>query len=105
MYARLMCRFESTSDYFVRFGKGLGKEEAALGRVWIEVFGRYDAAVLRLVVDVLGESETPERKLSSALSEMRTIESASRASEAIQKGECVKSPATKYNNLLSPPST
>ena len=59
------------------------------------MLGRYDTAMLKLVMDVLQESETPEEKLSNALSEMRTPESASRASEAIQKGQSeVQQPST-----------
>ena len=65
----------------------LGKDEAELGKVWNEVLGRYDTAMLNLVTDMLRESENPEEKLSNALSEMRTPESASRASKAIHKGK------------------
>ena len=74
-------------DYFVGFGMCLGKDEAELGKVWNEVLGRYDTAILNLVTDMLRESENPEEKLSNALSEMRTPESASRASKAIHKGK------------------
>ena len=65
----------------------LGKDEAELGKVWNEVLGRYDTAMLNLVTDMLRESQNPEEKLSNALSEMRTPESASQASKAIHKGK------------------
>ena len=65
----------------------LVKDEAELGNVWNEVLGRYDTAMLNLVTDMLRESKNPEEKLSNALSEMRTPESASRALKAIHKGK------------------
>ena len=65
----------------------LGKDEAELGKAWNEVLGRYDTAMLNLVIDMLQKSQSPEEKLSNALSEMRTPESASRASKAIHKGK------------------
>ena len=75
------------SDYFVGFGKCLGKDEAELSKVWNEVLGRYDAAMLKLVMDMLQESQSPEEKLSNALNEMKTPESAAQASKAIHKGK------------------
>ena len=83
----LACALSSLSaDYFVGFGKCLGKDEAELGKVWDEALGRYDRAILNLVVDVLQEAENPEEKLYNALNEMRTPESAKRAVDAIQNG-------------------
>ena len=83
----ITCALSSLSaDYFVGFGKCLGKDEAELGKVWDEALGRYDSAILNLVVDVLQEAENPEEKLCNALNEMRTPESAKRAVEAIQNG-------------------
>ena len=82
-----VCVLSSLSaDYFIGFGKCLGKDEAELGKVWEEALGRYDRAVLNLVVDVLQEAQNPAEKLYNALEEMRTPESAKRASEAIQQG-------------------
>ena len=75
-----------SADYFIGFGKCLGKDEAELGKVWDEAFGRYDRAVLNLVVGVLQEAQNPAEKLYNALEEMRTPESGKRASEAIQCG-------------------
>ena len=84
----LACALSSLSaDYFTGFGKCLGKDEAELGKVWDEALGRYDRAILNLVVDVLQEAENPEEKLCNALNEMRTPESAERAAEAIQNGK------------------
>ena len=65
----------------------LGMDEDKLDNVWNEVLGRYDTAMLNLVIDMLQNSQSPEEKLSNALSEMRTPESASRASKAIHKGK------------------
>ena len=76
-----------STDYFVGFGKCLGKDEAELRKVWDEALGRYDRAVLNLVVDVLQEAENPEEKLCNSLNEMRTPESAKRAAEAIQNSK------------------
>ena len=84
----IACALSSLSaDYFVGFGKCLGKDEAELGKVWDEALGRYDSAILNLVVDVLQEAENPEEKLYNALNEMRTPESAKRATDAIQNGK------------------
>jgi len=76
-----------SADYFIGFGKCLGKDEAELGKVWDEALGRYDRAVLNLVVGVLQEAQNLAEKLYYALEEMRTPESAKRASEAIQYGK------------------
>ena len=76
-----------SADYFFGFGKCLGKDEAELGKVWDEALGRYDRAVLNLVVGVLQEAQNPAEKLYYALEEMRTPQSAKRASEAIQYGK------------------
>ena len=75
-----------SADYFIGFGECLGKDEAELGKVWDEAFGRYDRAVLNLVVGVLQEAQNPAEKLYYSLEEMRTPESGKRASEAIQCG-------------------
>ena len=79
--------FPLSTDYFVGFGKCLGKDEAELRKVWDEALGRYDRAILNLVVDVLQEAENPEEKLCNSLNEMRTPESAKRAADAIQNGK------------------
>ena len=76
-----------SADYFIGFGKCLGKDEVELGKVWDEALGRYDRAVLNLVVGVLQEAQNPAEKLYYALEEMRTPQSAKRASEAIQYGK------------------
>ena len=83
-------------DYFVGFGKCLCKDEAELNKVWNEVLGRYDTAMLNLVIDMLRESQNPEEKLSNALSEMRTPESASQASKAIHKGKLERRQQSQY---------
>ena len=68
----------------------LGKDKAELRKVWNEALGRYDTAILNLVIDMIQESQNPEEKLYNALNEMKTPESASRASEAIHKGKLEK---------------
>lgn len=75
-----------STDYFIRFGKCLGKDEAEIEKVWDETLGRYDRAMLNLAVDVLQETQTPEEKVYNALMEMRTPESANVAAKAIQNG-------------------
>ena len=79
----------------------LGKEEAELGKVWNEVLGRYDTAMLNLVIDMLRESQNPEEKLSNALSEMRTPESASQASKAIHKGKLERKQQSQYLHCVN----
>ena len=61
-------------------------EEAEAKKIWEKALGRYDRAMLKLVADVMQETERPEEKLASALKMMRTFESALRAKEAIQNG-------------------
>ena len=61
-------------------------EEAEAKKVWEKALGRSDRAMLKLVTDVMQETERPEEKLASALKKMRTVESSLRAKEAIQNG-------------------
>ena len=74
------------ADYYVDFSKCLHVEEAEAKKVWEKALGRYDRAMLKLVADVMQETERPEEKLASALKKMRTSESALRAKEAIENG-------------------
>ena len=59
-------------------------------KIWNNVNGRFDKAVLHLVVDVLREmknaGESTEEKLSSALMRMEDTDSAVYAAKAIEKG-------------------
>ena len=83
-----MCVFSPlATDHFTGFCKYLSKDEAELGKLWDEALGRYDKAILNLVVGVLQEAENPEEKLYNALNEMRTPESAKRAVDTIQNGK------------------
>ena len=68
----------------------LGKDKAELGKVWNKVLGRYDTAILNLVIDMIQESQNPEEKLFNALREMNSTESASRTSKAIHKGKLLR---------------
>ena len=80
-----MCLIAFT-DYLIQFGEGLGREARELEKVWEEVFGRYYRAVQNLVVDTLHESHNPVEKLTYAVRQMKTPESAKQAAKSIQKG-------------------
>ena len=58
--------------------------------VWDSVYGKFDKAVLHLVVDLLRESknagESTEERLSSALMKMEDTDSVLYAAKAIEKG-------------------
>ena len=72
------------------FGKCLGKDDACVEKIWNNVYGKFDKAVLHLVVDVLRETknagEDIEERLSSALMRMEDTDSALYAAEAVEKG-------------------
>ena len=59
-------------------------------KVWNNVYGKFDKAVLHLVVDVLHETKNAgkgiEERLSSALLRMEDADSALYAAKAIEKG-------------------
>ena len=72
------------------FGKYLGKQVTYVEKVWNNVYGKFDKAVLHLVVDVLCETknagEGMEGRLSSALMRMEETDSALYIARAIEKG-------------------
>ena len=72
------------------FGKCLGKDATYVEKVWSNVYGKFDKAVLHLVVDVLRETKNAgegiEEKLSSALMRMEDTDSALYAAKAVEKG-------------------
>ena len=72
------------------FGRCLGKDAAWMEVVWDSVYGKFDKAVLHLVVDVLCETknagESTEERLSSALMRMEDTDSALYVAKAIEKG-------------------
>ena len=70
----------------MQFGKGLGREDLELDMVWNEVLGRYYRAIQRLVADVLLESQSPVEKLTYAVRQMKTPESAKQAAQTVQEG-------------------
>ena len=84
---RIIILYFSHADYFIQFGKGLGRESQELEKVWDGVLGRYDRGVQRLVVDALLESQNPVEKLVYAVRQMKTPESAQRAAQAVQNGK------------------
>jgi len=59
-------------------------------KVWNNVYGKFDKAVLQLVVDVLRETKNAgegiEERLSSALMRMEDTDSALHAAKAVEKG-------------------
>ena len=73
-------------EYLIRFGEGLGREVGELEKMWENVLGRYDRAVVSLVTDTLQESQNPVEKLVNAVTQMKTPEGAKVAAEAVQKG-------------------
>ena len=70
--------------------KCLGKDATYVEKVWNNVYGKFDKAVLHLVVDVLRETknagEGVEERLNSALIRMEDTDSALYAAKAIEKG-------------------
>ena len=72
------------------FGKCLGKDVTHVENVWNNVYGKFDKAVLYLVVDVLRETKNAgegiEERLSSALMRMEDTESALYVAKAVEKG-------------------
>ena len=75
---------------FAAFGKCLGKDAAYVEKAWNNAYGKFDKAVLHLVVDVLRETKNAgdgiEEWLSSALMRMEDTDSALYAAKAIEKG-------------------
>jgi len=72
------------------FGKCLGKDATYVENVWSNVYGKFDKAILHLVVDVLRETKNAgegiEERLSSALMRMEDTDSALHAAKAVEKG-------------------
>ena len=72
------------------FGKCLGKDVTYVEKVWNNVYGKFDKAILHLVVDVLRETKNAgegiEERLSSALMRMEDTDSALYAAKAVEKG-------------------
>ena len=71
-------------------GKYLGKDATYVEKVWNNVYGKFNKAVLHLVVDVLCETKNAgegiEERLSSALMRMEDTDSALYAAKAVEKG-------------------
>ena len=84
-----ICLFSGYRD-LKALGKCLGKDATYVEKVWNNVYGKFDKAVLHLVVDVLRETKNAgngiEEKLSSALMRMEDTDSAVYAAKAIEKG-------------------
>ena len=72
------------------FGKCLGKDVTYVEKVWNNVYGKFDKAILHLVVNVLCETKNAgegiEERLSSALMRMEDTDSALYAAKAVEKG-------------------
>ena len=88
----ITCTIYGISGYrdFEAFGKCLGKQVAYVRKVWSNDYGKFDKAVLHLVVDVLREAKAAgegiEERLSSALMKMEETNSACYVARAIEKG-------------------
>lgn len=74
------------TDHFVTFGKYLMKEEVKLQSIWDEVLGRYERAVLHLVVDLLHSKENAVKRLVHALRETKPSQSAQQAAKVVRQG-------------------
>ena len=83
-------------EYLIQFGEGLGREVGELDKMWENVLGRYDRAVVSLVTDTLQESQNPVEKLVNAVTQMKTPEGAKVAAEAVQKGMTLSFFARSY---------
>ena len=70
-------------------------------KVWNNVYGKFDKAVLHLVVDVLCETKNAggciKERLSSALMRMEDTDSAVNAAKAIEKGKNLNSKILKMH--------
>ena len=92
MHNILLTIFLILSGYrdLAAFGKCLGKDATYVEKVWNNVYGKFDKAVLHLVVDVLHETKNAgegiEERLSSALMRMEDTDSALYAAKAVEKG-------------------
>ena len=75
---------------FASFAKCLGKGVNDASKIWSEVYGKFDSAILRLLTVVLQQTkdttESIEERLSDALTSMEDDESALYAAKAIEKG-------------------
>ena len=75
----------------IALGKCFGKDATYVEKIWSNVYGKFDKAVLHLVVHVLCETKNAgdniEERLSSALMRIEDTDSAVYAAKAIEKGK------------------
>ena len=77
-----------STDFWV-FGHCLGLRESEIEGIWNEVYGKFDKAMLALVVRVLQHERKAEEVLASALTQIEDKESAQVAVKGIERGEVV----------------
>ena len=87
-------------ECLIQFGEGLGREVGELDKIWENVLGRYDRAVVSLVTDTLQESQNPVEKLVNAVTQMKTPEGVKVVAEAVQKGMTLYFFAKSYFIML-----
>ena len=71
---------------FIEFGVALGVEAGQLEEQWGAVFGRFNKAVKKLVLDTLRQSQYPLEKLAYAVSQTSS-RSMRETIDAIQNGK------------------
>ena len=69
------------------FGNCLGLRESEIERIWNEVYGKFDKAMLILVVRVLQGERKAQQILAAALRNIEDKESALVAAKGIERGE------------------
>ena len=69
------------------FGNCLGLRESEIERIWNEVYGKFDKAMLILVVRVLQGEKKAQQVLAAALRNIEDKESALVAAKGIERGE------------------
>ena len=75
------------STDFCVFGHCLGLRESEIEGIWNEVYGKFDKAMLALVLRVLQSERKAEEVLASALTKIEDRKSAAVAAKGIERGE------------------
>ena len=78
------------STDFCVFGHCLGLRESEIEGIWNEVYGKFDKAMIALVVRVLTNERKAEEVLASALTKIEDRKSALVAAKGIERGEVVR---------------
>ena len=75
-------------DFWV-FGNCLGLRESEIERIWNEVYGKFDKAMLILVVRVLQSEKKVQEVLATALTKIENQERAQVAAKGIKRGKII----------------